>query len=88
MFSYILKNLKYPELKKDQPLPRSVVYVQFVIEKDGMITGTSIVKGSGNRDCDKAAFDVISSMPAWKPGKQNGKKCRVKMLLPIRFELK
>ncbi|HOH84956.1 MAG TPA: energy transducer TonB [Bacteroidales bacterium] len=40
--------------------------------------------GSG---CDEEALRVISSMPVWKPGRQNGKEVRVQLNMPIHFKL-
>ncbi len=36
---------------------------------------------------DKEAIRVISSMPKWTPGVQNGKKVRVKYTVPVSFRL-
>ena len=36
---------------------------------------------------DEEAIRVVKSMPAWTPGKQNGKPVYVKFTLPIRFQL-
>jgi TonB family protein len=38
-------------------------------------------------ELDKEAFRVISSMPAWKPGKQDGKPVKVQYTMPIHFAL-
>lgn len=36
---------------------------------------------------DKSAFDVISSLPDWKPGVKKGKKVKVHYQAPIKFNL-
>jgi protein TonB len=45
------------------------------------------LKGIGG-GCDEEALRVIKSMPAWKPGKQNGKTVPVQYNLPIKFTLR
>jgi len=45
-----------------------------------------VIKGV-SADCDKEAVRVVQMMPAWKPGKQNGKAVKARFVLPIRFKL-
>ncbi len=47
---------------------------------------TSHNKGIGS-GCDEEALRVISSMPDWNPGRQNGKEVRVQLNMPISFKL-
>ena len=37
--------------------------------------------------CDEEAMRVISMLPGWIGGKQNGMPVRVRMVLPIKFNL-
>ena len=88
MMKYLQKNLKYPEVEKENGIS-GTCYVTFVIEKDGSITGVKIIRAvPGGPGCDKAALKVVSSMPKWKVGKQNGREVRVQFNLPIKFTLK
>ena len=48
--------------------------------------GRVIVRGV-DAYLDKEAIRVISGMPKWKPGVQNGKKVRVKYTVPVVFRL-
>lgn len=36
---------------------------------------------------DRAAIDVMRALPAWKPGRQNGKPVNVRYTLPVNFKL-
>ncbi len=36
---------------------------------------------------DKEAIRVVKNMPAWKPGKQQGKPVRQRFTLPVQFRL-
>lgn len=86
MSTYLGKNIKYPEqAKKDKISGR--VFVSFVVEKDGVVSGVKILRGIGG-GCDEEALRVVSAMPNWKPGKNDaGKAVRVKYNLPIKFAL-
>lgn len=85
MAEFIIKNVKYPEnaIKKGT---QGKVFVSFVIEKDGSISGVKVAKGV-EKELDDEAVRVIKSMPKWKPGKEKNNIVRVNMTLPIQFKL-
>jgi protein TonB len=85
LVAYIGKELKYPEEAVEDGV-QGVVFVTFVVENDGKISGVRVLRGLGGA-CDKEALRVVSGMPNWKPGKQRGKEVRVQYNLPIRFKL-
>jgi protein TonB len=85
MYTYIVKNLKYPELAKEKGI-EGRVFVNFIIEKDGSISNVKILRGIGG-GCEEAAVEMVKNMPKWKPGKQRGKPVRFQFVLPIKFEL-
>lgn len=85
LFAYIGKNLKYPEQAQEEGI-EGVVYVTFVVETDGKITGVQVLRGIGG-GCNEEAVRVVSGMPNWTPGMQAGKAVRVKYNLPIRYKL-
>ena len=62
------------------------VIVQFVINADGSIVDPQVIKPV-NPYLDKEALRVVSTMPKWKPGEQDGKKVRVRFTLPVTFRL-
>jgi protein TonB len=62
------------------------VYVQFVVDKDGKVGQVKVLRAV-DKFLDKEAARVVNSMPAWKPGKQNGKAVAVYYTVPIRFQL-
>ncbi len=82
---YLAKNLKYPEEARKEGI-EGKVFVTFVVEKDGSITGAKILKGIGG-GCDEETIRVIENMPNWEPGKQRGKTVRVRFNMPIVFKL-
>ncbi|MCU0320328.1 MAG: energy transducer TonB [Flavobacteriales bacterium] len=85
LFAYIGKNLKYPERAQEEGI-EGVVYVTFVVEADGKISGVSVLRGIGG-GCNEEAVRVVSGMPNWTPGMQAGKPVWVKYNLPIRYKL-
>ncbi|WP_421871293.1 energy transducer TonB [Marinoscillum sp.] len=85
-YQYVADNMNYPEAARRLNIS-GMVFVQFVVEKDGSITDVKVVKGIG-AGCDEEAMRVVSEAPAWKPGKQRGMAVRVYRTVPIRFILK
>lgn len=84
-FKYIQSSMQYPEAAKAAGI-EGRVFVEYVIEKDGSISGAKVLK-SLNGDCDKEALRLISNSEKWAPGKIDGKVVRVKMALPLNFKL-
>ena len=85
LMKYLGANIKYPTISQEMGSAGKVI-VQFVVDKDGTITNPAVVRGV-DAYLDKEAIRVISSMPKWKPGVQNGKKVRVKYTVPVVFRL-
>lgn len=85
MYTFIQKNMKYPTSARRMGIDGKV-FVQFVVSKDGSISEVKAIRGI-SADCDKEAERVVSMMPKWKPGKQNGKAVNVRYVIPIQFKL-
>lgn len=85
MYQYLGKNMRYPSEAQDKNV-QGMVYISFVVEKDGSITGVRCLKGIGS-GCDEEAMRVVKSMPNWIPGMQDGEIVRVRFNLPIAFKL-
>ena len=82
---YLAENINYPEsAKKDGVQGR--VFVNFVVEKNGSISGVNVLRGV-REDLDQEAIRVVSEMPKWKPGKQRGEAVRVSFNVPIKYQL-
>ena len=82
---WLSKNLTSPSLARSRKTQGKVVAV-FYVEKDGSITGISVIK-SLSSECDNEALRVLRKMPKWQPGIQNDKPCRTKVSIPIVFKL-
>lgn len=85
MQKYIQEHLRYPDMAKEMDV-QGVVYITFVVWKDGSIRNIQVRKGIG-AGCDKEAKRVVENMPSWQPGKQRGRAVPVQISIPIRFQL-
>jgi TonB family protein len=79
-------NGKYPEAAQNMGI-EGVVFIQFIVEKDGSLSNIQPVKGIGG-GCDELAVKAVESVDKWKPGMQNGQVVRSQRVIPIRFTLK
>lgn len=86
MYEYLHKQVKYTEMAKSAGI-EGTIFVTFVVERDGSITGIRLLRGIGG-GLDELVLKSIANMPVWKPGWQGGKLVRVQYNLPVKFELK
>lgn len=82
---FLRDNIKYPQMARESGI-QGTVYVTFVVEPDGRVTGVRVLRGIGG-GCDEEAVRVVKAMPRWIPGKQRGKPVRVQFNMPIKFTL-
>jgi len=80
----IRKNMTYPRAAVKKKI-EGVVYVQFVVERDGSISDVRTLRGIST-ECDAEAERVVSLMRKWKPGQINGENVPVRFVLPIAFK--
>lgn len=85
LMQYLSSSIKYPVIAEENGIQGRVICT-FVVERDGSITDVRIAK-SVDPSLDKEAQRVVSKMPRWIPGKQNGSAVRVKYTLPVTFRL-
>ena len=85
LMQFLSKSIKYPAECRDSSIEGRVI-VSFVIGKDGDIIEPEVVK-SVHPLLDAEALRVISLMPNWAPGMQQGQPVRVKYSVPITFRL-
>jgi protein TonB len=77
-YAFVAKNYKMPN---EEEL-KGIVFVIFVVEKDGSLTDIKIFKDIGF-ETGKEAIRVLKLSPKWKPAELNGKKVRCSYSLPI-----
>ena len=86
LFKYLQNNINYPPQATIAHIEGRVI-VAFIVEKDGSLTGVRIAK-SVHPSLDEEAVRVVSAMPNWIPGEEDGHPVRVRYVLPITFNLK
>ncbi|WP_394990342.1 energy transducer TonB [Emticicia sp.] len=85
MYKFLAQNLKYPSAAQRANI-QGKVFLKFIVEKDGSITGVETMKGIGF-GCDEEAARVVKLMPKWIAGRQNGRNVRVVFTIPVFFKL-
>jgi TonB family protein len=86
MLNWIAKNVRYPQKALRQKAEGKVT-VRFVVTSEGEIEDIVVLK-SDNQIFNEEAMRVVSSMPLWNPGSQNGKKVDVYSIVPVEFKLR
>ena len=82
---FMAHNLGYPTKAREAGKQGRVI-VQFVVRKDGSLSDFKVLCPV-DPWLDAEAIRVISTMPKWKPGMQDGKPVSVKFTLPVTFML-
>lgn len=85
LFVYLRNNIKYPEecVKKNK---QGTVIVSFIIDDQGQVCGVRASK-KVNDLLDAEAKRVVSGMPAWKPGRKDGRLVSTSYSLPVTFQI-
>jgi hypothetical protein len=85
---YIISKLVIPEGIKKAGEPVRII-AQFIVERDGSVSGASVVRSSGGA-IDAEVVQVIESMNSmpvkWTPGNQRGVPVRVQYTLPLMID--
>lgn len=76
--------VSYPESAKEAGIEGRVI-VQFVVDENGDVTNTKVVRGV-HESLDEAAVEAVKKQ-TFKPGKQRGEAVKVQMSLPVTFRL-
>ena len=85
LMAYLSSKVKYTQMAREAAI-QGIVYVQFIVEKDGSVSTVELLRGLGG-GLDEIALEVVRSMPDWSPGKQRGVPVRVAMTVPFKFKL-
>lgn len=85
LFQYLNEAIEYPVIAIENG-EEGRVLCSFIVNKNGSISEVRIVRGV-SPTLDREAVHVLKSMPAWKPGKQNGISVKVKLTIPVVFRL-
>lgn len=80
----IQQHIIYPEIAKRAGVEGKVFILAYV-DEEGVVTKAEVLKGIGG-GCDEVAVKA-ELQTKFSPGKQRGKPVKVKVMIPIRFEL-
>lgn len=83
--TWVQSRLNYPQVALENNIQGRVV-VQFVIERDGRLTGISVMQ-TPDRSLADEAVRVLGMSPKWAPGKQRNMPVRVRYILPLEFKI-
>lgn len=86
MRKWLSQNLTYPAQAREAGI-EGVVFVEFVVERDGSITNVKIKHSVLGGGTEEAAMDAVKKMPKWEPGRQRNRPVRSMFVLPIQFQL-
>ncbi len=83
---FITNNLRYPDKARESGI-EGTVYIELVIDIDGSVIDIKVLRGV-LPELDNEAIRLIKlTNKMWTPGKQQGKKVKVRKVLPIKFTL-
>lgn len=85
LLKFVSDNLRYPKEAHEKNIQGRVI-VRFVINKDGSVGATEVVRGTDPL-LDAEAERVVKSLPKFHPGEINGQPVAVYYTLPITFRL-
>ncbi|MFM2269873.1 MAG: hypothetical protein RL757_3314 [Bacteroidota bacterium] len=85
MARWIRQHLIYPKIAEEN-LVEGNVYVRVVVNADGTLTDIGVLRGIGG-GCNEEAVRLVSAMPRWKAGIQDGKNVRVSEQIKVKFNI-
>ncbi len=83
---WVASQVRYPEDALANGIQGQVV-VRFIVEKDGSVSHTEVIR-KVHPSLDAEALRVVQMSPCWTPAMREGKPVRVQMSLPVRFSLR
>lgn len=82
-YAFIADNIKYPAAAKQNNI-EGVVFLSFIVEKDGSITNIKVDRKLGY-GTDEEAVRVLKLTKRWEPATYDNIAVRTKYNIPIRF---
>lgn len=87
MTQLLKSNIRYPQMEKEKGI-MGTVYVSYIVEKDGMVSGVRIEEAIPNAPgLSKESLRVVSMFPRHLPAVKNGQTVRYRKTIPVRFIL-
>jgi protein TonB len=86
LLKLISETIKYPAEAANNGIQGRVT-LRFVVSADGSVKNVEVIRGV-HPSIDQEAVRIVSTLPKWKPGKQNGQPVPVWFFVPVTFRLK
>ena len=83
---WVNSRLQYPEIAKENGVQGRVT-LQFTVNADGSVANVKVLRGV-DPSLDQEAVRVVSSSPAWTPGRQRDRAVKVTYTFPVVFQLR
>lgn len=83
--AFIIENVSYPEEAKKEGI-QGKVFISFTVNKKGEVVNAEVEEGV-HTALNEEALRVVELMPAWTPGKEDGKVVNVRYTMPVQFKL-
>jgi TonB family protein len=87
MMAYIRKNMRYPKQELDSLGLVGMVYIEFIVCKDGQVKYPRILKGLSPQS-NAEAIRLVRGMPNWGPALSRKQPVNARLSIPIRFKLR
>lgn len=78
------EHIQYPEIAREAGI-EGRVFVQFIVDENGKVVEPTVTRGV-HEALDQAALAAVRELEC-KPGEQRGEPVKVKMALPVTFQL-
>ena len=85
LMKFLSTNIHYPASAAEKRIEGRVI-LRFIVRKTGEVSDVEVIRGL-SPDCDQEAIRVISMIPKWPPGRQNGRDVSVYFTIPLKFML-
>ncbi len=85
MLRFLSQTIKYPK-KAIKAKIAGLVVLSFMVQENGQITDLDVIK-TLSPETDQEAVRVVQAMPAWEPGKEEGKPVAMRFVLPVRYSI-
>jgi protein TonB len=85
LYAFLVKTVHYPALAREKNV-QGKVFVSFVVEEDGELTGIQVKRGIG-AGCDEEAVRALQNSPKWIPARLHGENVKEEYVVPISFSL-
>ncbi|MCH8960881.1 MAG: energy transducer TonB [Bacteroidetes bacterium] len=81
----LLREVQYPVIAQRAGIEGRVI-LQFIVDEQGRVNEPKVIRGIGG-GCDEEAVRALQTV-RFRPARQRGKPVKVKMSLPVTFELR